>query len=182
LEAEVVAAAEAAGSVGAAEGASTAVAGVVVFRVAEVVFMAEEAHVRGGVLLRSAILRVAVRVPRHGPILVVVPGPPRIPAVLVFNPVRDLARVCNPACVRAPADNPARVRGWAAKDYSPVLVPEPGLGRETGRQPFRELDLGPARVPEPVLARGLVLARALASERVPECVPVRGRGLPRFRG
>ncbi len=173
LEAEEeVAAAEAAGSVGAAEGASTAVAGVVVFRVAEVVFTAAVAHVRGGVLLRSAILRVAVRVLRLGLILVVVPGPPHIPVVRVFNPVRDLARVCNPA----------RVRVWAAKDYSPVLDPEPGLGRETGRQPFRELDLGPARVPEPVLALGLVLARALASEREPEYVPVRGRGLPRFRG
>jgi hypothetical protein len=162
-----------AGLVGVAVAASTAVV------VAEVVvFRGEGAHDQVGVRPRSAILRVAVRVRQRGPIRAGVAGLPRIPVVPDLKPVRDLARECNPAAVRV----------WAAKDYSPVLVPEPGSLRGTGRRPFRELDLGPARVLEPVLARGRALAQAPALARAPAlvrepgCVPVSGRGLPRFRG
>jgi hypothetical protein len=175
----VVAGAEVAGLVGVAVAASTAVvvAEVVVAEVAStaeqvVVFRGEGAHDRVGVRPRSAILRVAVRVRQRGPIRAGVAGLLRIPVVPDLKPVRDLARECNPVPVRV----------WAVKDYSPVLVPEPGSLRGTGRRPFRELDPGPARVLEPVLARGRALARAPALVREPGCVPVSGRGLPRFRG
>ncbi len=141
--AEVVVAAEVAGLVGVVEGASTAVA--VVFRVEEAVSTAVEPHVRGGVLLRSAILRGAERVPQHGQILVVVPARSTSRWFGDSTGARPGAGV-QPGTRPGVGGQPARVRVWGAKDYIPVLVPEPGLGRGTGRQPFRELDRGLAPV------------------------------------